>query len=180
MGKQDENALFASGGAHDPAAGRTISSALRPVNAAQRLGPLPFEVIERTYGARILGKVLRTLREDQGYSRLDLANHVEMDPKYLARIEYGNCSVSLRKLAPLCFALGFTLSKIFHVLETINETDAPHWFTPRADTAGSRDGVSVYHLLRDAAGNYESAGNASAAELEETEETGPAAAGGSD
>ncbi len=180
MGTQEGNALFASGEAHDSTARRTVSSALRPVNAAQRLRPMPYDVIERTYGARVLGKVLRTLREDQGYSRLDLANHVDMDQKYLAQIEYGNCNVSLRKLAPLCIALGFTMSKIFHLLETINETDAPHWFIPRSETVGSHGGISAYHLFRDIAGNYESADNDVAAEMEEADESGPAAADGTD
>lgn len=172
MGRQDNDAFFASGGSHDATGRRATNPALRPVHAAQKLPPLPYDVIERTYGARVLGKVLRTLREDQGYSRLDLANHIEMDPKYLAQIEYGNCNVSLRKLAPLCFALGFTLSKIFHILESINEKDAPHWFIPRKEAPGSPDPLSVYHLLRDAVGNYERAADS---ETAETKGSDPAA-----
>ena len=59
------------------------------------------------------GRRLRNLREQRGWTQVELAERLGLDRSYLADIERGNRNVSLVNLNLLAIEFGISLSRLF-------------------------------------------------------------------
>lgn len=64
-----------------------------------------------------LGKVLRELRKERGFSQEELADAAAIHPTYVSQVERGLKSPTMRMLGKLAKALGASPSKIMRLLE---------------------------------------------------------------
>ncbi|MGA7462136.1 MAG: helix-turn-helix transcriptional regulator [Candidatus Korobacteraceae bacterium] len=59
------------------------------------------------------GRRLRGLRQQRGWTQVELAERLGLDRSYLADIERGNRNVSLVNLDLIAMGFGVTLSRLF-------------------------------------------------------------------
>jgi transcriptional regulator with XRE-family HTH domain len=59
-----------------------------------------------------LGKRLRTLRKQQGWTQVYMAEHIGMDRSFISDLENGKKEVCIRNLDVLADAFGLTLSQL--------------------------------------------------------------------
>lgn len=60
-----------------------------------------------------IGKRIREVRETQGFSQEDFAEHVGISRSHYGCIERGQFAVSLPKLIDIAFALGIEIAALF-------------------------------------------------------------------
>lgn len=60
-----------------------------------------------------LGKMLRTLRKEKGYTQEFLAEKIGVHPTYIGKLENGKSNLSVMLLFKLSRALDTNLSKVF-------------------------------------------------------------------
>lgn len=63
-----------------------------------------------------LGKKIRKLREEQGYSQESFAHECNLDRTYISSIERGKRNVSLRNIKVIATTLGITISELFETI----------------------------------------------------------------
>lgn len=59
-----------------------------------------------------LGKRLRTLRKQQGWTQVYMAEHVGMDRSFISDLENGKKEICIRNLEVLALAFGVTISQL--------------------------------------------------------------------
>ncbi len=70
-----------------------------------------------------LGRVIRRLREDHGFSVSDLATRADLSSRFVTEIQAGRGNISILRLASLAAALGTTASQLIAAAE--DEAAAP-------------------------------------------------------
>jgi transcriptional regulator with XRE-family HTH domain len=65
------------------------------------------EHIKKQFGARI-----KQLREERGWSQVDLSHEAELDPGYIGKIERGTMNPGLTYIYALAEAFGITVSDL--------------------------------------------------------------------
>ena len=58
------------------------------------------------------GKRIRTLRKQQGWTQVYMAEHVGMDRSFISDLENGRKEICMRNLELLATAFGMTISKL--------------------------------------------------------------------
>lgn len=66
-----------------------------------------------------IGKRIREMRESQGYSQEDFAEHVGISRSHYGCIERGQFAVSLPKLLDIALALNIEVGVLFPTIEEI-------------------------------------------------------------
>ena len=77
--------------------------------------------------ARRFGKLVRRLRQEEGYSQEDFSFRVGLHQTYVSSIERGERNVTIGTADRIADALGVTLAELFTELERIRSAE------PRAD-----------------------------------------------
>ncbi len=72
---------------------------------------------------RHLGALVRSLREDRGYTRQQLARRGDLSVQTLRRLEGGEISPTLKTLAKVCSGLKIELSTLLAALEQEGDRD---------------------------------------------------------
>ena len=70
----------------------------------------------------LLGARIREIRKGNQLSQEQLSEAVDVDPRYISRIELGKCFPSLEKLDAIAQALGVELRELFefsHLIDTV-------------------------------------------------------------
>ena len=60
-----------------------------------------------------LGKRIKTLRNELGFSQEELADRAGIDRTYITSVECGKRNISIVNIEKIAMALGVTLSKLF-------------------------------------------------------------------
>jgi transcriptional regulator with XRE-family HTH domain len=60
-----------------------------------------------------LGKIIKQLRLEKGLTHSDLAEAIEKNPEYIARIEAGTCDLYLTEIGGLARKLKTPISQLF-------------------------------------------------------------------
>ena len=86
---------------------------------------------------RALGKRLRSLRSEQGWSLEELARRSGVSRGTLSRIENAEVSATTAVLAKLCSVFGLTLSRLLRMVEPdfaalVRRPEQPEWVDPAA------------------------------------------------
>ena len=74
---------------------------------------------------RRLGKVVRRLRRDRGYSQEDFADHVGVHRTTMGRIERGDFNVTIETLQRLAKGLGLAASALLSMAEAEGRRSTP-------------------------------------------------------
>jgi transcriptional regulator with XRE-family HTH domain len=69
---------------------------------------VPHANLQKRFGARV-----RKLRQERGWTQVDLAERLGVDRSYLAQIEGGQRNVSLAIIETIAAGFGLSLSKLF-------------------------------------------------------------------
>lgn len=71
---------------------------------------------------KAIGRQLRTLREERGYSLAEFALMVGVERSYLGKIEAGYINTSVDKLEKIALGFGMTLFEFFQTFNDKNES----------------------------------------------------------
>lgn len=86
-----------------------------------------------------IGKQIRALKTQAGYSQEALAEAADLSPSYLSHIERGRKKVSLESLVRIADALGVTTDRLL----SANQSSAPSAFLPEVqellETASAKE-----------------------------------------
>ena len=74
----------------------------------------------------LLGARIREIRKGYKYSQEQLAEKVDVDPRYISRIELGKCFPSLETLEVIAQSLGVELRELFDFNHLASENVAIH------------------------------------------------------
>ncbi len=67
---------------------------------------------------QMVGRRIQNIRLRKGFTQEQVAERMEISPKYLSSIERGKENPTLKTLIRLCVSLDVELSEIFHQVET--------------------------------------------------------------
>ena len=67
--------------------------------------------------AKYLGRKIKEIRKSKGYTQIELAEKIDVDPKYLSRIETGLASPSLKTIEKIVEVLHADIGQLFDYSE---------------------------------------------------------------
>lgn len=95
-----------------------------------------------------IGKQIRILRTQAGYSQEALAEAADLSPSYLSHIERGRKKISLKSLVQIADALGVTTDRLL----SGNQSSDPSAFLPEVqkllEAAPAKERRFLYETLR--------------------------------
>ena len=95
-----------------------------------------------------IGNNIKTLRKNAGLTQAQLAEKINVDSKYISRLETGSSTASIATISKLAGALGVEVKELFKIENIKNKNNMIKSINQELSKLNTKDLEAVYLMIR--------------------------------
>ncbi len=105
--------------------------------------------------AKLLGKRIKELRKSLGITQIELAEKVDVDPKYVSRIETGISNPSLKTVEKISEIMNVDVARLFKPDEINEKNKIISKITERLHSTSLKNAQTIYEISEQIISRYQ-------------------------